>query len=230
MKLAIAFTGAVRECIGSIRRNIVELTECFSAYDPEIIFSSWLPTKDVFIYYGINYANDYDLNVLRSQTEGIIDMEILSEQNLHTYYRNSGHKGPVTFLHRIREVAKYLNKEKKVYDYIVLSRHDNQVKIKNVEKYFNNQINIAPLFWNANHRCSTTDVNDHFLIMPYNIFMNILNISEETIMQMCQQSYDDEQFAAHLIKYLGKINFIQDEDILTFINRNMSCRHWKVTP
>lgn len=229
MKLAIVFTGAVRECIKSIRRNIVEFTDCFNAYNPEIIFSSWLPTKEVFMYYGINYANDYDLDILREQTKGIVHTEILLKQDLTTYYRNNGHKGPITLLHRLREVAKYLKKENKTYDYIVLSRHDNQVKMQNVEKYFQNEIFIAPLYWNANLKYSTTDISDHLFIMPYSTFIKILDIPEETIIDMCQRSFDDEQFAANLIKYIGDIRFIEDNDILTFINRNMSCRHWKIT-
>ena len=229
MKLAIIYVGAVRESLKSIRRNILELTKCYEQYKPEIIFSTWQSAKKPFVIWGMNYACEYDIELVREQTKGIIDKEVLLEQNLEDYYRNKGHNGPVTPYYMLKGIADYLKAETNLYDYVVISRHDNLFRIKNVEAYFNDQIYVPPMYWNGGHKYSEQHISDHFWIMPYHRFLSITTIPDSTIANICQQSIDNEQFMAHFLNEIGKKAYIKDEDILTFINRDMPERHWKVS-
>lgn len=218
-KVGIIFTGAIRECLPFIRRNILDFKECFSGYDVEIIFSTWNPKKGSYVHHGLPYVFDYDINELNDQIEGIVDHLIIKDQKNIDDYLKTLDKNPAIQFYQIIDVAKYLLENNIKYDYIVRGRHDNHFIMKDVQKYFDGKLYVPPCYHLRHSFTNPNETSTHLLITTYENFIKYANYDEEILKNFCATSLSNEHLDAALIKDIGELGFIDDNDILKFKNR-----------
>ena len=70
------FTGAIRESLKDIRRNIKDIKDCFSNHNVDVIFITWKS----------NDQNLYNEEELNQQIDGIVDFFILQDMKDISYY------------------------------------------------------------------------------------------------------------------------------------------------
>jgi len=229
MKCCIIYIGAIRECANSIKENILYLKESFNSVDVDIIFSTWNPVKTSYFIQSVNYVYDYDINNILNQIDGITNLNLFFNQKLINEYYSCSDGFPPLFLYNLIEIAKHLKKENKQYDYIIRSRHDNKVKIKNSEKYFNKNTYTMPAyqFSSKEKKYSLDYTSGHFFITKYENFLKLSDLNDNTIKNWVQNSINAESVDSKMLKYISEdISFIDDLDVLFFQNRNLPERIW----
>jgi len=229
MKCCIIYIGAIRECADFIKENILYLKESFNSFDVDIIFSTWNPTKNSFYINTVNYAYDYDIDKILNQIDGITDLNLFFDQDsINTYYfcRDGW---PPFFLYHLIEISKKLKDGGKKYDYIIRSRHDNKIKIKNAYKYFNNKTytTLAYQFSSDDKRYNLDCTSGHFFITKYENFLKLSDLTNDVIKFWIENSGNAENVDAKMLKYLSEdLGFIDNSDVLFFQNRNFPERIW----
>jgi len=231
MKLGLIFVGAIRECLDDIKTNIQALKDCFPTHDVEVIFLTWYPKKGTYsnhkVNEGANYLYDYDINLLNEQIKDVVDIPIFLEQKDMSQYHQCRDDGFPFFAYNLIYIAKYLKENNKKYDYIIRSRHDNFVRIKDAEKFFNENANVSPCFHIGDKQFNRTETSSHFFITSYNNFLKLKDLSDDQIKHFCENSVNNEQFDAHMLNHIaGNIEFIEPSDFLNFRNRRLSFRVW----
>lgn len=225
IKIGIIFIGAIRDALPIIKQSILTLKNSLNKdkYDIDIIFSTWNPKQGEYIYpkqwWGKNYVYDYNINLLYEQIKNIVDVEIFLDQPDIEWYPQCKNGSPPIFVYHLLEIAKYIKDKNLKYDYIIKTRHDDIIKINNIEKYLNNNINIPPLYWYQQEfkTIYPSDAkNDHFFITSFDSFIKFLELKDEIIRKECIRAWDNEHLNQILLEKISTISLIDDSDILEY--------------
>jgi len=224
MKIGLIFIGAIRENIELIPQNIQILKQCFADHNVSVILSTWAPEKKTFIFDNKNYVYDYDFNEFTKYTKDIVDYSvILKQRNLNDYVNLKNGCKPI-FLYHLNEIANYLNDNDIKFDYIVKTRHDMLFELHNTNNYLNECYNILPYHYNngvpTHYTENAYNSNDHFFITSYNNFMKFSMLTDEKIIKLAQESWDNEHINYLTLKNMSDINYIEWIDVKKYIVRN----------
>jgi len=208
-KICIFFTGAIREDFEFIKNNIYFIKNNFKDYNVTTIFHTWYPMRD-------NY--DYDYYSFKKEIEKNIDILLFSKQENLSEYPRCRNNSPPLYFYSILEIFNYINKNNLKFDFIVRTRNDLEIKIKNIEKFLDGNIYVPKLFW---YDALPNHTNDHFFIASFEDFEKINNLTEEKIKLFCQNSHNCEEFNSHVLQTMSdkKIFLIDDNDLNTYILR-----------
>lgn len=231
-KIGLLFVGAVRDCITDIKRNIQALQSCscFDGHEIHTVFSAWLPEKEPQYICGGNYVSDYDMDELHKQLDGVVDTTIFYKQRrLDNYSKMRDGRPPITQYH-LMELAKSLKKDQLKFDYVVKTRHDNFLRIKNIDRYLNNSFSVPPLYWCAGKANVPHMINDHCFISSFDTFMKYADLEESMVESIIIDSSNGEEVNARTFALMSYLNFIDASDIITYHNKNHPLSKWGTSP
>ncbi len=189
MKICCFIIGAIRNPIEEIVYNINQLKENFKNHDVTTIFSTWEPfvSDNSYIY---NYNKDELVQKISPHVNHLLFHENLDFNSM----RRCKNTGLPVMIHAQSLVQSFIKKLDQTFDYIVRSRNDLNINIKNVEKYFDNFMYVPACYWKG-----TFLHNDHFYITPYSKFIN-LPLDLNTIEENVKNSHDCEEVFHRLFK------------------------------
>lgn len=224
-KICIIVIGAIRN-ENNISENIKITKECFKDYEVSVLFSTWYPKKEEYIFWGVNYIYDYSKEELEEQLKGLVDINLyLNQKPLNEYTRcnDSVFHGSLAFIplfiYQLIEISKYIKENNLSFDYIVKTRNDTAIEIKNIEKYLNDKFNVPPIYWIPGTKYIEDSINDHFFISTFDNFQKFSEISEEKMNYYCSISKSGENINRNIFKDFGEISYIEEDDINLYIYR-----------
>lgn len=225
-KIALIFIGAIRECKDFINENIETLKQCIGDnYDVTVFLSTWHPLEGTHITnWGVEYIFDYDLKELMSQTKNNVDEYLLFKQKDIQYYDQLKNGCRPLFMYQLNQISNHFKENHLRFDYIIKSRHDIKLEIKNIEKYFNNSINISPIHYNdgvpTHYTKNPRNSNDHFFICPYNVFLNFSFFDDKTLKEITSEASDNEHINYICLNMISTVGYLDWEDISHYTVRN----------
>lgn len=219
--ICLIFTGAIRESLKDIRRNIKDIKDCFSDHNIDVIFITWKSNDKI----------SYDENELKKQIDGIVDFFIVQDmRNISDYPRTGDNNSTIQFF-PIIDAAKFLRENNLVYDNVVRLRHDNHFVMNNINSYLEKSFYVPPCYHLPHWLYNKNITSSHMFITTYENFLKYEEyqsyIYENSSKFTCTENLD-----AKLMSNISDIEFIDDKDIVKFKNRNFPgkgfvAREWK---
>ena len=103
---------------------------------------------------------------------------------------------PPLMFYQMSYLQTYLKNNNLTFDYIIRTRNDLEIILKESKKYFDNNTYVPPTYWRLSEL--NTLLNANFFILPYQKYME-LDFSISNIIQQSNISWDCEELFSRLV-------------------------------
>jgi hypothetical protein len=212
MKICIFFIGSIRNDYKLINHIICKLKSQFSFADVTTILCTWEPTKKIYKNHCTsNYYYNYEKQEFSESILKSVDIQLYMENIDFDTIQKCKNGMPPCFIYQFQYIQQYLKDNNYKFDYIIRTRNDLEIILKEPTKYFDTKTYIPPVYWRPDDLYKL--INDHFFIMPFQKFMEI-NLKNEIIETETKTSHDCEELHT---KICNPDKMIEDNEINMYV-------------